>query len=249
MIATVRSEWIKLRTVRMNYVLIIIAVAFPLMVSILTVVFQNVRDIDARSIVDLVTGTSVITAMLLGVIAAVSISGEFAYGTIRPTFAATPVRSQVMVAKAIVTVVVAVAVELVVVVVCLGISFAIADSRGLSVSIGDQSGNKPAIVGLVVFTAMVSLLGFGLGLLIRNTPTALSVLILWPLVVESIVGGLLGIAIDRPFRFMPYLSGINMASTVPDPEFLGRVAGGLYFGLVTIGVTLAGVALTSRKDA
>jgi hypothetical protein len=35
MINTLRSEWIKLRTVRMNLVLFIIAVAFPVIVFVL----------------------------------------------------------------------------------------------------------------------------------------------------------------------------------------------------------------------
>lgn len=250
MTATIRSEWIKLRTVRMNFVLAIIAVVFPIAVCVLTVALQDLATIEAKDIVGLVTGTSVVTALLLGVIGAVSISGEFGHGTIRPTFAATPARSRVMIAKAIVTVTVAVLVELVVLVVCLGASLAIAGSRGLSVDIGDQPGNWPAITGLVVFTAVVSLLGFGLGLLVRNTPVAISILILWPLVVENIVGGILDVAgVDRPYRFLPYISGVHMTATEPDPELLGRVAGGLYFAAATLLVALFGAAMTSRKDA
>ncbi|CAN0195906.1 unnamed protein product, partial [Phaeothamnion confervicola] len=95
----INAEWIKLRTVRMNWVLGIIAVAFPLIVSVLTCSLIDVDDLGARDIVDLVVNSSIVSALLLGVIGAVSIAGEFGHGTIRPTFAATPKRWRVFTAK------------------------------------------------------------------------------------------------------------------------------------------------------
>ncbi len=115
MISTLRSEWIKLRTVRMNWVLAAIAVAFPLVITVLTTLLVDNDDMNSGDVVGLVTGTSVVTGMLLGVIGAAGITGEFGFGTIRPTFAATPKRSRVIVAKAIVTVVVGAVVEAVMV--------------------------------------------------------------------------------------------------------------------------------------
>ena len=103
MINTIRSEWIKLRTVRMNIVLFILAVAFPVTVSVLVSSLANIRDLKTSDVAGLVTGSSVVTALLLGVVGAVSISAEFAHGTIRPTFAATPKRMRVLIAKATVT--------------------------------------------------------------------------------------------------------------------------------------------------
>ena len=66
----VRAEWIKLRTVRMNAVLAIIAIAFPLVITVLTAVLIDSDEMNARDLIGLVTGTSVITGMLLGVIGA-----------------------------------------------------------------------------------------------------------------------------------------------------------------------------------
>ena len=98
MINTLRSEWIKLRTVRMNCVLFIIAVAFPVVVCVLVgLAAATSTDLTVSDVAGLVTGTSVVTALLLGVVGAVSITAEFAYGTIRPTFAATPRRMRVLV--------------------------------------------------------------------------------------------------------------------------------------------------------
>src|SRR5436190_17003791 len=105
MIDTLRSEWIKLRTVRMNWVMGIVALAFPLIVSTLTAALKKKSTLRTQDIFDVITGTSVVSALLLGVVAASGVAGEFGFGTIRPTFAATPRRLRVVAAKAVVTVV------------------------------------------------------------------------------------------------------------------------------------------------
>jgi len=250
MIATMRSEWIKLRTVRMNDVLVILAVAFPLIISVLTVSLQKTNDIDALGLVGLITGTSVITALLLGVVGAVSIAGEFSHGTIRVTFAATPNRKRVLLAKGIVTVATSMIVEAIVVLMCYGICTTIADSRGVTVSLDDAPGATPAIVGVVVFAGLVSLLGFGLGMLIRNTAAAVTALILWPLLLENLLAGLLfAVGVRPPTRWLPFTSGVLMADPTTIDRDVGRVAGGVYFGVVTLAITLVGAFLTTRRDA
>ena len=251
MINTIRSEWIKLRTVRMNLVLFIIAVAFPVIVCVLVTALQDVTDINTTDLVGLVTGTSVITALLLGVVGAVSITGEFGHGTIRPTFAATPSRPRVMVAKAVVIAAFAAVAEALVVVFCYSLSSAIASSRSASLSLGDEPSAKAALIGVVVFAVIVSLLGFGLGLLIRNTPAAVAVLILWPLVVENIIMAILSVAgVDNPGKFLPYVSGIRLGDPESgSTEFLGRVAGGLYFAAFASVIAVVGSIITSRRDA
>lgn len=251
-IRTIRSEWIKVRTVRMNAVLAIIAVAFPLIVVILTAALGSVENANARDLVGLTTGSSVITAMLIGVIGAAGITSEFGFNTIRPTFAATPNRWKVIGAKAIVTMLVALVIEALVVILAYSIGAAVLRDRGAVIDLGTADGASAALYGIVVFAAIVSLLGFGLGLLTRSTPAAVSILILWPLLAENIVAGLLSVAgIDGAGKWMPYQAGFNLGN--PDPgagsDALGRVAGGLYFFAVTTIVVVIGSIFTSRRDA
>ena len=251
MISTINSEWIKLRTVRMNLVLFIIAVAFPVIVSVLVASLGDIDDLRVSDVAGLVTGTSVVTALLLGVVGAVSISAEFAHGTIRPTFAATPKRTRVLLSKAIVTAVFAVVAETLVVVFCFLVSSAIASSRGATVSLDGEPEARAALIGIVIFAVIVSLLGLGLGMIIRNTPTAVAVLILWPLVVENIVFLILSAAgVDHPQKFLPYISGFGLGDpNLASSDSLGRVAGGLYFAAVTLAVVLIGTLITTRRDA
>ena len=251
MINTIRSEWIKLRTVRMNIVLFILAVAFPVTVSVLVSSLANIRDLKTSDVAGLVTGSSVVTALLLGVVGAVSISAEFAHGTIRPTFAATPKRMRVLIAKATVTALFAAVAESLVVVFCFVVSSAIASSRGATLALNDQPEARAALIGIVIFAVIVSLLGFGIGMVIRNTPAAVAVLILWPLVVENIVMAILSAAgVSNPQKFLPYISGFGLGNPdAPSSESLSRVAGGLYFAAVSAVVAIAGAVITARRDA
>jgi ABC-2 type transport system permease protein len=250
-ISTIRSEWIKLRTVRMNLILFILAVAFPVIVSVLVASLANISDLKVSDVAGLVTGSSVVTALLLGVVGAVSISAEFAHGTIRPTFAATPQRMRVLVAKAIVTALFAAVAEALVVVFCFVVSSAIASSRGASLSLSGQPEAKAALIGIVVFAVIVSLLGFGIGMVIRNMPAAVAVLILWPLVVENIILAILSAAgVNNPQKFLPYISGFQLGNPDgPSSDSLSRVNGGLYFAAVTLVVAIVGAAVTTRRDA
>ncbi len=250
----ISSEWIKLRTVRMNWVLGFIAVLFPLLVSVLTCSLIDVRDLGARDIVDLVVNSSVVSALLFGVIGAVSIAGEFGHGTIRPTFAATPQRWRVLVAKGIVVAVFSLIAEALVVLLSYSIATAVASSRGASIQFDEVPQAQPATIGLIVFAALISLLGYAIGLIIRNTPSSVAILILWPLLLENIVGGVLFAAgVKNVFKFLPYSAGFALAATSDrnsgDPQQLGRLGGGIYFGLVVVALVALGAWITNRRDA
>lgn len=252
MIDVLRSEWIKLRTIRMNWILLGIAVAFPPIVCLLTVGLQKTDDISADNIVTLVWGTSTVTALLLGVIAATAITGEFGFGTIRPTFAATPRRHVVVIAKAIVMFVVALLAEAVVVGFTFTASSIIASARDVSVSLSDLPAGVAPLLGVTVFAGLVAVLGHGLGLIVRNTPATVAILLGWALVVEGLIAGLLGaIGLDHPAKYVPFSAGVQMGNpdAGTDPEVLGRLAGGLYFGSVALLLVVLGGWLTSRRDA
>ena len=50
MILTIRSEWLKLRTVRVHFVLLILAVAFPVVVTVLVCLFgDNPETVESTS--------------------------------------------------------------------------------------------------------------------------------------------------------------------------------------------------------
>lgn len=256
MISTLRSEWIKLRTIRMNWVLVAIALAFPLIVSALFVAFSEAGSFDGGDIFRLLSFTAVVTTMLLGVVGATTITGEFGFNTIRPTFAATPKRLRVILAKMLVVIVVGIVTMTLVVVAGLGLCTAIASARDVEVDLGAVEALVPACVGLVAFGTILTVFGLALGSILRSTPVAVAALILWPLLVESIVSVILSaVGIDNASRWMPYGAGTQLWSLEsPDAmsgvtEGLGRVGGGLYFGGVVMALLLVGSVFVSRRDA
>jgi ABC-2 type transport system permease protein len=157
-------------------------------------------------------------------------------------------------AKGIVTVVVSLIVQAAVVVLCYGIGAAILKSRDATIDLGSASaaGSKEAMLGVILFAAIVSLLGYGLGLMMRSTPASVAVLLLWPLVAELLIAGLLAaIGVEHPFKWLPYNEGLNLGNpdALSNAESMGRVVGGLYFFAVAAAVTAIGAVITSSRDA
>jgi ABC-2 type transport system permease protein len=248
MINLLRSEFIKLRTVVMNWVLMIIALLFPTVITLITAARANPDDFDARSLVEVLTGTAFVPILLASVVAAASVTSEFGFGTIRPTFTATPRRGRVMVAKAIVVVTYAVVVQTIVVTVSWFGGRALADRRPMDLDAVPTGIN--VIVGVVVVAGLMALAGLGVGMIIRSTPAAIAFLILWPLMAEALIGGLLGLLFssEQLIGWMPFRAGFQMTALeiVDGPS---RIVGGLYFGAVSIGLMVLGTWLVNRRDA
>ena len=253
MINLLRSEWIKLRTVRMNWVLAVIAAAFPLVVTLLTAYFEGDKEgFKTSDLASTLTGTTVVSALLCGVIAAASITSEFGFGTIRPTFAATPKRMNVIFAKGLVAVLSTMMLATVVVLIGWFVGSALATGKGAAIDLANVPTAVPAMVGVVVLTGLMSLVGYGFGLITRSTPVAVSILIVWPLIAEGLVGALLSVVSgnDNIGRWMPFQAGIRMAIV----ESFGdggpsRLGSGFYFGGVALVIAAIGSWSVNRRDA
>lgn len=252
MINLLRAEGIKLRTVTMNWVLGTIALVFPLAITLITAFVRgDDNDFSSDQLLETVTGASFIPVLLVAVVAAASITSEFGFGTIRPTFAASPRRLRVVTAKAIVQVVFGLLVQTIVVVVGVVGGIAIADGRGSSIDLADSPNGTPALVGTVVLAAIMSLAGLGIGLLLRSTPAAVALLILWPLMAEGLIGGLLGLVFDSetPAKWMPFRAGFRIAQLNLFDDGPSRLVAGLYFGAVSLVLVALGSWLVNRRDA
>jgi ABC-2 type transport system permease protein len=254
--SVLRSEWIKTRTIRMNWVLFVIAIVFPLVVAGLVAGFSDAENLLALDQFQLVSGGIIITSMLLGVIGATSITGEYGFNTIRPTFAATPRRVRVVAAKAVVAAAVAIVVSIIVTVAGLTLVNTLVRSR-VDASVPDSALDVTSVddffaasLGIVVFCALLGLFGLAIGLIIRSTPAAVATIVLWPLLVENIVAAILGgLGVDNPLKWMPYQAGTNLWQVGDFTDTLGRWGGGLYFAGVTLVLLAVGTLIVNRRDA
>ncbi len=251
MIRLLRAEWIKLRTVTMNWVLAIVAIAFPLLVGLLTCYFEaDDPDFSSYSLLEATTGPSFVLALLGGVVGIASITGEYGFGTIRPTFAATPSRVRVVLAKGIVAVTSVAVVQALVLAINLTVGPALARGQGAEIDL-DQVPTGAVAAGAVVFAAMLTLFGYALGMIMRSTPVAVTVLILWPLLAEGLIGGLLTLITDNDAtaEWMPLRAAFNLLAIDDFGIGPSRVQAGLYFTGFSLTLAAIGAWRVARTDA
>jgi ABC-2 type transport system permease protein len=246
-----RSEWIKLRTVPLHIILWCIAGGFVFVITVLVAVLTgDPRFFLSSDLANLVGGTSIVAGLLVSVVSALAITSEFAHGTIRPTLVATPSRSKVWTAKGILLLAVGMAIGAVVVWVSYVVGMVILNLRDADVGISGDDGSLAVLVGAPFLFGILAMFGYGLGLLLRNSPAAVAIAILWPLLIETVLGGVLSVAgIDDPVRYLPYQSAFALA--VADPEGLvnGRVGGGFFFAAVVAVLLAVAVVVNNRRDA
>lgn len=250
MINLLRSEFFKLRTVRLNIWLPLGAViGLVVITSLVGLLASDPEFFDNEDLMSLIGGFSILVAMMVGVGTSLGITSEFAHNTIRPTLAATPNRPKVFTAKAIVSVLFGLAVGAVAVSISYVVGSVLINGRGASVGLSRDDGSLASFFGVIVLAGLLALFGFGLGLLLRNGPAAVSIIILWPLLIEGILTGVLSLAgVDDPQKVLPYSSAF--ALVIPDPDNApgGRVYGGVFFGIVSLGLVIIGIVVNNRRD-
>jgi ABC-2 type transport system permease protein len=243
----VRSEWIKLRTARSNLVLLLLAAAVPVAFTILITATVRSSDVEERDRFSLLLAGSTVGYLLIGVLGVLIIGQEFRHTTIRVTFTAEPRRGRVMAAKAFVVTVTGVVAGVIATVFSYAIGNAIMTSRGQDVTLPGSTQAR-AIVGSVVLYALYSLVGLGVGAIIRATAGAITLVVVWPLIVESIIKGVL----PKIGKWLPFNAGSQLTNTDPtinSREALTPRAGGLVFLIFALVLLAVGTALVSRRDA
>lgn len=255
MINTLRAEFIKLRTVMVHWVLTLIAVLFPVVITTLVAIFAETDfgGFDSSDLSSLIAGLSVVSAMLLGAMSVISITSEYAHSTIRPTYAATPNRVRVIAAKLATNSAMIGVVSAVIVAVSWLIGSLVLSGRDQDISLGDD-GVLPSLIAVVVLAVVVSWFGFGLGLLIRNSPATVTIFLLWPLLIENLVGLVFNlVGWEGATKWLPYAAGIEATVANGDndvgSDILGRPNGLIYFAMVSLAVVALGVWSDQRRDA
>jgi ABC-2 type transport system permease protein len=251
MIATLSSEWIKLRTIRIHWVLAALAVLFPLVIVTLVALFTGeLAVIGPDDLSSVIAGTGVISAMLLGAVAAISLTSEYTHGTIRPTYAATPARHRVTLSKLLVSTSVTTVVIGATIVLSWASAAAILSSRGADPGLPGDDGSATVLLSLVVVAILLTWFATALGLLIRNSPATVSLFLLWPLVAEGILAvALVLIGNDDLVRWLPYQAAFGTLSSSPDPDGLGRPWAWVWFGGISLGLLALGMVADRRRDA
>lgn len=199
-----------------------------------------------------VTGVAVFGVPVLMVLAAMTVTGEYRSGMIRTTLTATPDRTLVLTAKAIVALLFSAVYAALMTIAAVVVARLIAPPLvGSHLSFLD-AGTWRLIGGITLYAALTAVLGVGVAALLRHSAGAVAVLLLWPLVVEPILGNLPDIGSEVG----PYLPFANMFQFI-DVQWLypvydmpwGELGSLVYFAVVVAVVFAAAIAAVRRRDA
>lgn len=247
------SEWIKLRSVRSTYLTMAAAAAVSIgvgaissaLVSGYATASPQMRaqfDPFARTLSGLV-----FAQLAFGVLGALAISSEYGTGMIRTSLAAVPHRRSVLAAKAAVLAIAATPLALVISFASFLLGQALLHSNGVSATLATP-GALTAVLGTAGYLVAITLLGLGLGALIRHSAGAITAVIGIVLLLPLALGDFPSPWNVRLERLMPYLSPI-IARHVPAPgDFTPGIAL-LVAAVWTAGAVAAGLFLITRRDA
>lgn len=258
-----RSEWIKLRSLRSttwSYLIVIaISLGMALIMSLSMVSDMNggadASGMPADGQVSLIVQSSVFGVffgqLVAGVLGVLIISGEYTTGMIRSTLTAVPKRLPALAAKAIVLFVTTFLVGLFANIGAFLVASVVFSGVDVSASLLDPAVFLP-ILGGALYLALVSVFALGVGTMLRSSAggiaAVLGVMLLLPTVLQMIPA-------EWAHDLIPYLissAGLGIfTSTTAEPagDALGAWLS-LLIVLAWMGASIAGAAvLLKRRDA
>ncbi len=209
---SIRTELLKLRTIRLPLGLLAAAAAMTALVTVLESSraggpgHMAIPPLDTEAGLTAVltsTGFALLMAMVFGVTVA---SGEFRHGTATATYLATPDRVRVLTAKAAAAAGFGLLFGLVAAAVASGVGLGFVAARGYEVTVAGGTVVRYA-AGAVLASGLLAAAGVGLGSLVRGQVGAIVTVFAWGLLVEQMVGG----QFDGVAPYLPYTAATTMA--------------------------------------
>jgi ABC-2 type transport system permease protein len=208
MIALVRSELLKLRTLRSTAWAAAGLLAITLLTAGLATGDAGQKGYrTAAQLRETILAVGYAAVFFLAVLGAIAAAGEYRHGTISQRFLANPARGRVLAGKLAAYFIVGTGTALVVTTVASALGQAVVSSKGYTLDLGDAGLRLAA--GIVVATAFAAALGVLVGSLTRN-PTTAMVAIFGTWIAEKIAGDWLGSAAQYlPFHLIENVLGLT----------------------------------------
>jgi ABC-type transport system involved in multi-copper enzyme maturation permease subunit len=259
MIALIRVELLKLRTVRLSYGLLAAAIGLTAVFCVIEAVRAGTNALPplstAAGVTDVITG-GVWSMMFAAILGATLSSGEFRHATATGTYLVTPARNRVLAAKTVAAAAGGAIFGLLGWAVATGVGLGFAAARGYADPLTAATIARYA-AGHVVAAALLGAIGAGLGSLIRSQLAVVIGILVWSIVVESVLGGLFSaVQPYLPYTAATTLSGTPLgggafgpahdAATSASPlPFAGATA---LVAAVTVAVAVLAARTTVRRD-
>jgi ABC-2 type transport system permease protein len=248
-----RMEWLKLRSVRSTWWILLVFAAGMIGLAVLIMARQDptfsaagraTYDPTNNSLAGLAIGQ-----LALGVLGVLAITSEFSSGLIRLTFAAAPRRPLVLAAKTAVLAAVTLVAGEIMAFAAFALGEAVLRNPAPHATLAEPGVLRAVLMG-GAYPALIALIGLGLGAVIRHTAGAISavvgVLFVLPLILVP-----LGTSIQNSVgQYMPMLIAENsLAAVKPVAHSLSAGAGFGVLCLYTVAALAAGAWALARRDA
>ncbi|TFC19815.1 ABC transporter permease [Cryobacterium algoritolerans] len=254
----IRSEWIKLRSVRSTVWSYALLVAFSLGLAAIMSASLDLRGADVSMVPAANQATFVAQAstfgvffgqLIVAVLGVLTISGEYSTGMIRSTLAAVPNRLPALWAKAAVLFVTTFLVGLVSTVGSYLVSSAVLSGKGLHAGLFEPAVLFP-VLGGALYLGLIAVFALGIGTIVRSgaggIAVVLGIVLLVPIVLQMIPAA-------WATSLLPYLvsnAGINMFGLMSFSQVPIEWWVDLLVVLGWLAASLVGAAvLLKRRDA
>lgn len=185
--------------------------------------------------------------MVVLVLAALAVTTEYRFGTIRATFQAAPNRTAVLLAKAGVVAILALVIGELAAFGSWGVAQLLAPGPELAISTASE---WRQLVGVGPLFALAAVLAVGVGALLRQTAGAVTLLIIWSLLVEQLIVLVPNIGSDLQ-EWMPFTVGARFLESdlMGGAPPLGPWGSLAYFAAVAFAVLGVAAVVVHRRDA
>ncbi len=244
----VKAEFRKLRSTQVWFWLLLASVAIAA-ISVIVPIASTSDDAELQSHFYDILGAGNAGYIAVFVLGLLGVTTEFRYQTITPTILATPSRWALINAKLIAYAIIGVVYALICTVVGLAIALPWLSARHINISLGSNIGS---IVLAFASVALFALVGLGLGALLKNQIVAVSVGLLFLLLIDNLIVAIPGVKVIWPYLPTGLLTAVTTRSSayrfVNDVHMLPIWAG--LIGLVVwgLGTSLLGAGITMNRD-
>ncbi|OZE32930.1 MULTISPECIES: ABC transporter permease [unclassified Rhodococcus (in: high G+C Gram-positive bacteria)] len=208
---------------------------------------DGIPPTTAADVVGLGVGT--FGSMVLMILAALTVTSEYRFGLIRTTFQAVTNRGSVLAAKALLVGVYGAILSFVLAVIGLYLAKALAGEQAGALLGFDIDGTWRILYGTAILAFVQVVLAIGVGALMRQSAGAIAILLLWPLLIENLVGVIPTVG-EKIQPFLPFLNANHFLGSGGGVDFhWGPIGGLIYFVAFTAVIFGAAVFVVNRRDA
>jgi ABC-2 type transport system permease protein len=246
--AALRSEWIKVRSLRSTPGLLAAVTVIGVLLSWILATFVK-TDPDTHlpfTIGKTFVFSTWLTMVLAIVMGAVSITSEVQHGTLATAVTTQPARWVIVAAKAVVGSGLGLAMGV------LGMAAGLGGAVIGGLEAGDTSGSLATAGWGLALTTLAPMLGLGIGMIVRHSAGAITGVLVWALVIENLIKGF---APANLTRFMPFSAAAGLLNIKTAGDNAETLAAGLtrlqdafvFSGYIAVALAI-GTALLYRRD-